>query len=226
MTEPRFLLHYAPHSRAQRALWLLEEARLPYALAEHDLQRATHKRPDFLALNPDGKVPALVDRGPEGGGAAWPVVVTESAAICLYVAELSGEAYLAPAAGSPDRAPYLTWLVYAASVLEPAFADAAFPRAQTPRPGMMGWPPFPAAVERVSRALEARGGDAPYLLGARFSAADVMVGGMLDWVVSWGRLEATPAVKRYLEALKARPGYERAEARQAEVLAAREPAAG
>ncbi|MCA9517029.1 MAG: glutathione S-transferase family protein [Myxococcales bacterium] len=225
MSEPRFLLHYAPWSRAQRALWLLEEARLPYALVEHDLQKGTHKRAEYLGLNPDGKVPALVDRGPEGGGGKWPVVVTESAAICLYVADLSGDAYLAPPVGSPDRAAYMTWLVYAASVLEPAFADMVYGRAETPRPGSIGWPPFAEAVERCGQALEQRGGEAPYLLGERFSAADIMVGGMLGWVVAWNKIEATPAIRRYLDALNARPAHQRAEAKQAEIIAARQAAA-
>jgi glutathione S-transferase len=208
MTEPRFLLHHAPRSRSGRILWLLEEAGVPYDLVWHSLDQGTQKRDDYLLKNPHGKVPTLEDRGPE---AAWTdVVVTESAAICAYLADLLPEARLAPAVGTRARATYATWMAYANGVLEPSLADQAFPRAKSAPSSAMGWPAFSEAVARVEGAV-ARG---PWLLGSHFSAADVMVGGMLGWVVAWGMLAPPPNLARYLAALDSRPARQSALARE------------
>ncbi|WP_376096326.1 glutathione S-transferase family protein [Roseomonas sp. CCTCC AB2023176] len=208
MTEPRFLLHHAPRSRSGRILWLLEEASAPYDLVWHSLAQGTHKRDDYLLKNPHGKVPTLEDRGPEG---AWgDVIITESAAICAYLADLLPEARLAPAVGTRARASYATWMAYANGVLEPAMADQAFPRAKTAPASALGWPAFSEAVARVEGAL-ARG---PWLLGSHFSAADVMVGALLAWVVGWGMLQPGPNVSRYLAEMEARPARQRALARE------------
>ena len=210
MTSPRFVLHYAPRSRAFRILWLLEEARAPYELAVYDLQKGTHKNQAYLAVNPDGKVPALVDRGPRGD---WSVIVTESAAISTYVADACPEAALAPGLSSPDRGPYLTWLVYCSAALEPAFADFMFPRQQEVPRSSVGWPSYDATLDRVERALE-RG---PWLLGDHFSAADVMLGSMLQWLSAWGKLPPRGSLERYLASLKLRDGLKRAQAKEAEI---------
>ncbi len=206
MATPRFLLHHAPRSRSSRILWLLEEAGAEYEIAWHDLERATHKQPDYLAVNPFGKVPALVDRGPAGD---WHgVAVTESAAICAYVADALG--VLAPPIGTKLRAAYATWMAYVPAVLEPAFTDTVFPRASAPPPFAIGWPEAPAAIARVEAAL----GAGPYLLGDLFSAADLMVGGMLQWLAAWGKLTPGPNTGRYLAALEARPALARARAKE------------
>ena len=230
MTTPRFLLHYAPRTRAGRALWLLEESGLPYELHVHDMTRRTHEEDAFLALNPDGKLPALVDRGdgsatvPDTVG--WPVVITESAAVCAYLGDLAPG--LSPSIGTPARAAYLTWLTYTAAAIEPAFADLVFPRASPAPAGSIGWPPFEAVVARVARALEHSGARGDWILGAQFTAADVMVGGMLRWLKAWGKLPQHGAsesggsggsIDRYLAALEARPALQRADAIEAELLA-------
>jgi glutathione S-transferase len=205
--EARFLLHYSPRSRAERALWMLEEARADSAIVLHDLQRGTQKEPAFLALNPLGKLPVLEDRGPDG---SWRgVAVAESAAILAYLADTLPEAGLAPAIGTPERAAYARWMAYCPGVLEPAFSDAAFPRtAEVPR-SALGWPPFDEALAPVEAALAA----GPWLLGARFSAADVLIGSLLHWLRAWGRLRAGPHVERYLGALEGRDALARARAR-------------
>jgi glutathione S-transferase len=206
---PRFLLHHAPRSRSGRILWLLEEAGAPHDLVWHALQDGTQKRPEYLSVNPLGKVPALEDRGPRGD---WDgVAVTESAAICAYVADALPEAGLAPEIGSPSRAAYASWLAYAPGVLEPAVADRIFPRAQEPRSSAIGWPPFEEAVARVETALD----DRAFLLGDRFSAADVMVGGLLGWFIQWGLMQPGPNLARYLASLEARPARQRALGRDA-----------
>jgi glutathione S-transferase len=210
MTKSRFVLHYAPRSRAFRILWLLEEARVPYELVLYDLQKGTHKDPAFLELNPDGKVPALVDRGPDGD---WSVIVTESAAIATYIADACPDARLAPPQISPHRGPYLTWLVYCSAALEPAFADFMFPRQREAPRSAMGWPSYDATLERLERAVE-RG---PWLLGDHFTAADVMMGSMLQWLRAWGKLPPRAGLDRYLASLAAREGLLRAQAKEAEM---------
>lgn len=198
----RFVLHHHPQSRAQRIRWLLEEAGVSYEVVPHDFSTGTHKRPEFLRLNPDGKLPTLVDRGPDGTAEA---VVTESAAILLHVADAAPEAGLAPAPGTIERGRYLTWIAYAAAGLEPAFTDVAFPRASPPPASALGWPPFDLALARVAAGLE----PGPWLLGESFSAADVMVGSFLGWVRSWGRLPQPERFEAYLARIAERPAHQR-----------------
>ncbi|WP_343715869.1 glutathione S-transferase family protein [Inquilinus sp.] len=213
---PRFVLHHAPRSRSRRALWLLEEAGVPFEIAPHDFAKATHKDPAYLAINPAGKVPALADRGPAGDWSP-PAVVTESAAICAYVADAVPEAGLAPPVGSRERAAYATWIAYCPSVLEPALSDSVFPRREEPPASAIGWCSFPEALRRVETALQAGG---PYLLGERFSAADVLIGSLLQWLQGWGKLPENATLAAYLATLAARPAVQRAQARDAAPSAA------
>lgn len=210
MAAPRFRLHHAPQSRSGRVLWLLEEAGGGYEIARHDLERATQKRTEYLALNPAGKVPALEDRGPAGD---WQgVVVSESAAICGYVADALSEAGLAPPIGTPERAAYATWMAWCPGVLEPAASDLVFPRAAPPPAQALGWPPLAETLARLDTALD----QGPWLLGTRFSAADVLIGSMLLWLEAWGKLPGAPAsVGRYMAALEARPARQRTRAADA-----------
>ena len=199
----RFVLHHHPHSRAQRIKWLLEETGAPYEIVSHNLEAGSHKRPDFLKLNPDGKLPTLIDRGPDG---ASEVVVTESAAILIHVADCYPDAGLAPAPGSVERGPYLTWITYASAAMEPAFADVMFPRAQQASPGAIGWPSFDATIARVADGFE----PGPWLLGDRFTAADLMVGSLLGWLKAWGKLPEAERFAGLFERIAARPAHQRA----------------
>lgn len=201
----RFVLHHNPQSRAQRIKWLLEEAGVPYELAHVDLQAGAHKTPAFLKMNPDGKLPTLVDRGPDG---TWSTVVTESAAIVIYVADLAPAGALAPAPGDPRRGPYLTWISYVPAALEPALTDMVWPRPEPPPASALGWPPYEKALDRIAAALKAT----PYLTGDSFTAADLMVGSMLNWVAGWGKLPDPDRFSDYLARLNARPAAVRASA--------------
>lgn len=201
---PRFLLHHAPRSRSANSLWLLEEAGVGYALQPHNLEAGTQKQPAFLAVNPAGKLPALVDRGPDGD---WDgVVVTEVVAIAAYVADLAPESGLAPAIGSPDRAAYQFWMAYAPGVAEPAMMDAAFPRTEAASAVAQGWPSFEQVLARIETALEGRS----FLLGEAFSAADVVLGGLLSFCKQIGMLKTGPNTLRYVAALESRPARLRA----------------
>jgi glutathione S-transferase len=210
----RFRLHYAPRTRAFRILWMLEECGAAYERVSHELRRGTHKAPGFLAINPDGKLPVLEDRGPAGD---WQdVVVTESLAICGYLADATGR--LAPAIGTKARGAYATFLAYGGAVLEPAMAELAFARKEPPPATSLGWPPFGDAVARVERQITASGG--PYLLGEDFTAADVMTGGMLRFAAAFGLLKPGPVAAGYLAALEARPAMTRAKAIEEAAIAA------
>ena len=199
----RFVLHHHPQSRAQRIKWLLEETGAPYELVNVDLQAGAHKRPEFLKLNPGGKIPTLIDRGPDGAAES---VVTESAAIVIHVADCYPEAGLAPAPGSVARGPYLFWIVYAVSAIEPALADDKFPRAEAAPPIAIGWPTFPDAISRVADALTPGG----WLVGDRFTAADLTIGSMLNWLKGWGALPEPERFDDYLGRIAERPGFRRA----------------
>ncbi|WP_439598418.1 glutathione S-transferase family protein [Falsiroseomonas sp.] len=210
MAGPRFLLHFAPKTRAFRILWLLEEFGADFALIQHDLDAGTHKRPEFLAINPDGKLPVLEDRGPAGDWTG--VVVSESLGICAYLDELH-PGLLSPPPGNPERALYQTLMAYGAGVLEPALADKAFPRAEPPPARALGWPDFATALARIERQIQASGG--PFLLGAALSTADVLIGSTLQYVTAWGMLTPSPVLASYLAALEARPALAAARAREA-----------
>ncbi|MBR0651128.1 glutathione S-transferase [Roseomonas terrae] len=203
---PRFRLHHAPRSRAFRILWVLEELGAPYERVPHVLQHGTQKAPDFLAINPDGKLPALEDRGPNGDWAG--VVVTESGAICAYLADAME--LLAPPIGTPDRAIYAIFLAYAGAVLEPAMTDVAFARKEAPPPSTIGWASFDDGVARVERQITASGG--PYLLGQDFTMADAMCGGLLRFAAGFGMFKPGPVTAGYLAALEERPAMVRAKA--------------
>ena len=204
MASARFLLHHAPKSRSLGSLWLLEESGLGYELHWHDLEAGTQKRPDFLALNPAGKLPALIDRGPAGD---WQgVVVTEAAAIAGYVADLAPSSGLAPAIGTRERAEYAFWMSYGPGVAEPAMSDLAFPRASPPPARALGWPPVPEVLARIEAGLSG----SPWLAGKRFTAADLTVGGLLCFMVQFGLFKPSPALSRYIDAIGARPARQRA----------------
>lgn len=203
MAAARFVLHHHPQSRAQRIKWLLEETGAPYELVHVDLEAGDQKREAFLRLNPAGKIPTLIDRGPDGAAES---VVTESSAIVLHVADAYPEAGLAPAPGSLARGPYCQWIVYAAGVMEPALMDTVFPRASQPPAMMAGWPSFEETLKRVEAALK----PGPWLLGETFSAADVTIGSLLGWLRGWGKLPEPERFEAYLGRIAERPAHKRA----------------
>ncbi len=192
------VLHHHPFTRASNVVWMLEEVGVDYELHFVDILKGAHKAPDMLALNPMGKLPILVD------GAA---VVTESAAIGLYLADRYSLGRLAPAHDDVARAAYLRWTLFAPSVVEPgAMAKSsgwAF------KPSNAGWGEYEAMLRTMESALA--GGD--YVLGDRFSMADVIFGGTLRFMLRFKMLEASPVFTAYSERLAARPALQRAEAK-------------
>ena len=181
-------LYYNPQSRAVIAKWMLDECGAEYELVPIDLEQREHKTPKFLAINPAGKLPALVD-----GDAK----LFENAAICLYLADEFPAVRLAPPIGTPERARYLSLMVYSTSQLEPAMGDELM-KLDTPRRSAAGPTSTPCAT--WSSASSAAG---PFLFGDWFTAADVMIGSMFIWKRTLGRA-ARPARARGLRGPAAR----------------------
>ena len=190
-------LFHAPRSRSSRFIWLLEEIAQPYEIAHVNIRRGDGSgEPDPHNPHPDKKVPALVHDGE---------LVTESAAIALYLAD-AFPARIGPGVGEPGRGAFLTWLAYYAGVMEPAIVDKWRGRTETDEQAAAGY----AAVEaRLRGALSSN----PYLLGAEFSAADVLVASIFHF--SRELSPKGPEFDAYLARIAARPALQRAQAKDA-----------
>jgi glutathione S-transferase len=182
-------LYFNPQSRAVVSKWMLDECGAEYELVPIDFVKREHKTPEFLKINPAGKLPALVDGETR---------VFEGAAICLYLADKYPQAHLAPRIGSPERGRYLSLMVYSTSQLEPAMADRLLKVETLPE---RGWTDFDTAMKVVEDEL----GKGPYLFGDWFTAADVMIGAMCIWMSRWGAPIGRPAIDAYVKRLLARP---------------------
>jgi glutathione S-transferase len=189
------VLYTHPMSRGRVARWMLEEAGIPYR-AEILEFGTTMKAPEYLAINPMGKVPAITHRGK---------VVTENAAICAYIADAFPEAGLAPPLS--ERADYYRWLFFAAGPLEAAISNRALGLEVPPeRERMMGYGTYEAVMDALEGALS----KSPYIAGDRFTAADVYVGSHLGFGMQFGTVEKRPAFEAYFARLAARPAAKRA----------------
>ena len=182
-------LYYNPQSRAVITKWMLDECDAAYEIVAIDFTKREHKTPEFLKINPTGKLPALED------GAAK---VFEGAAICLYLADKFPSANLAPKIGTPERGRYLSLMVYSTSQLEPALGDALLKLEHLPE---RGWTDFATAESVIEREL----GKGPYLFGDWFTAADIMVGSMFIWKRIFGAPPSRPTLEAYVDRLLARP---------------------
>ncbi|HVC61598.1 MAG TPA: glutathione S-transferase family protein [Acetobacteraceae bacterium] len=186
-----------PASRGRTIRWMLEEVGQPYRTEVLDYA-GTMKAPEYLAINPMGKVPALRHGD---------TVVTESPAICAYLADAFPAAGLAPPAGDPLRGPYYRWLFFAAGPLEAAWTNQALGFAVPPeRERMVGY----GSLAAVLHTLEGAVAQGPYLAGDGFTAADVYVGSQLGFGLMFGMIEKRPAFVDYVARLTARPAAQRA----------------
>lgn len=191
------VLYTHPMSRGRTVHVLLEELGAPYELKVLDLEKGEQKSPAYLAINPMGKVPAIVHRG---------VVVTESAAICVYLADVFPRAGLAPALDDPRRGTYLRWFFFGAGCFEPAIVDKMLARPPVERSGAIGYGTYEATLAALETALA----PGPYILGERFSAVDVYVGSQIHWSLMTKAIEPRPVFQQYAERCAARPAIQRA----------------
>jgi glutathione S-transferase len=199
-------LFHAPNTRSAGARILLEELGAAYDLQVLDLKAGDQRTPEYLAVNPMHKVPAV-----RHGDA----VVTEQVAVFIYLADLYPEAGLAPAIGDPLRGPYLRWIVFYGSCFEPAVVD----RSQKREPANTSTSPY-GDFDTMLKTITDHLALGPYMLGERFSAADVLWGWALGWTTKFGLVPRTPVVDAYLNRIEARPAHARVQAMDAKLEAA------
>jgi glutathione S-transferase len=190
------VFYSSPMSRGRIVHWMLEEVGVPYRFEVVNLESQDQKKPGFLAVNPMGKVPAIVHRG---------TVVTECGAICAYLADAFPAARLAPPVDSPLRGTYYRWLFFGGTCVEAAVIDRMLSRPPASRPGALGYGSYDDTVATLEKALT----PGPYILGPQFSAADVYVGSQIGFGMMMKALEPRPAFKDYLDRLQERPAYKR-----------------
>jgi glutathione S-transferase len=183
---------------------LLEELGVPYDLKV--LTADEQRQPGYMAINPMGKVPAVLHNG---------ALITEQPAVYLYLGDLYPDAGLAPKIGDPLRGPYLRWLVYYGSSFEPALVDRSMKRDPAPR-GTSPYGDFDTMFSTLDNQL-AKG---PWMLGERFTAADVLWGVALAWTTGFKLVPETPAVKAYVGRVNSRPAIVRAREKDAQLAAA------
>jgi glutathione S-transferase len=192
------VLYYNPMSRARIVHFMLEEVGQPYRMELVRFDKGEHKTPAFLAVNPMGKLPALVHRG---------TAVTEAAAICAYLADAFPAAGLAPALDSPGRGTYYRWMFFGAGCVEPAIMDRMLARPAADRPTALGY----GCYEDTMNALEKAVTPGPFILGDRFSAADVYIGSQIGFGMMTKSLEPRPSFQAYMARITERPAYKRAQ---------------
>jgi len=189
-------LYWSPRSRSFSALWLMEETGQPYERVLTDISKGAQKTPEYLSINPMGKVPALQD---------GEVTLAESAAICAYVTERYPQANLAPPPGHPLRAKYLYWLFFGPGCIEPAMVQVA--TKIEINPVAAGW----GDAQRVFDVLDAALAKGPWILGENFSAADIVIGSGLNFAVRlFKMMPARPSFDRYIDACAERSAFQRA----------------
>src|SRR3954447_3545273 len=207
--EPITFFH-APQSRSSGALTLLEELRAPYELRVLNMKAGEQRQSAYLTVNPLGKVPAIQHRG---------ALVTEQAAIFIYLADLFPEAGLAPAIDDAQRGPYLRWLVYYAASFEPALVDRSMKR----EPGAQAMSPY-GTFDSMLGTLTDRLAASPYLLGEALSAADILWGSALHWTTMFGIVPELPVIKDYVQRVTARPSFAKVTSMDARLAAEHEAA--
>lgn len=196
-----------PQSRGQIVRWMLEEIGEPYDTQILDYA-TTMKSDEYLAVNPMGKVPA-VRHGDK--------VVTECAAICLYLADAFPRAGLAP--DPSDRADYYRWTLFASGPLEAAFSNRAMGWEPPPeRRAMLGYGHYELAVGTLEKALSGK----QFIAADRFTAADLYVGSQIGFMLDFDFLEPRPAFTDYVARLRERPAYARAKQIDQELIVAKE----
>ena len=192
-------LYHAPRSRSSRFIFLLEELGVPYEIAKVSIRRGDGSGAlDSGNPHPHGKVPVIRD---------GETVVYESAAIALYLTDKFPAAGVGPVVGDSKRGAYLTWLAYYAGVMEPSWTSA-FMKTEVPR-GTAGWVKTDEVMELVNSTL----GKSPYILGEKFSAADILIGTTFKLFMGSPLLAKTDLLESYVKRVVERPAYARAAAK-------------
>jgi glutathione S-transferase len=189
-------LYHNPKSRSASARVLLEALGVPYDIKAIDFASGQNRTPEFLAINPLGKLPTLVHDA---------AVITEQVAITIYLADRFPVAGLAPAVDHPSRGPYLRWLAFYAACFEPALMDHAFQRVALD-PATSPYRDYDTVIETLVAQL----GRGDYLLGDTLTAADLLWGTGLRWTTEFGIVPKLPVILAYIERVSAHPAVIRA----------------
>ncbi|MCY1046065.1 glutathione S-transferase family protein [Corallococcus sp. bb12-1] len=193
-------LYFAPRTRATRHRWLLEELEVPYELVKLDLAKQENRTPDYLALNPFGEVPVLVDGD---------VTLFESSAILLHLADRFPEKHLAPHPGSPERGPYLQWVLFAEVTLEPVVMEH-HRNAQLPAEQKTHLEKQHARLDEVLTVIDNRLGGREFAVGNAFTTADLSLASVLHLANTLKLLEKYPRLTDYVMRHTKRPATRRA----------------
>jgi len=198
-------LYYVPRTRAGRARWMLEELGVPYQLVRLDPSKKENRQPDYLAVHPLGHVPALTDGDTH---------LIESAAIVMYLADKFADKKLAPAPGTAERGQYYQWISFAMTTVEPPLVDIMMHTRFLPEDQRN-----PKALEKarerlkeVCTMIEKRLEGRQFVAGNQFTAADLVLGGVLGWGAMMGAITGYPNIERYVKSIQDRPAYKKANA--------------
>jgi glutathione S-transferase len=203
---PDLTLYHASPSRSSIVLWMLEELGQPYDIKLIRLSKGENLQPDYLAINPMGKVPALLHGG---------TIITEVGAICTYLADEFPDRKLNVPVGTPRRGVYLKWLFFGPGCIEPAVVDRAAPRKEAARRGMLGYGDFDTTMDVVASAVE----KGPWIMGDQFTAADVVIGANIRWGTMFKLIPERKEFLDYAARIAARPAAQRADAKDKELAA-------
>jgi glutathione S-transferase len=208
----RVTFYHSPNTRSGGTLALLNELGAEFDLVDINMAAGDQRKPDYLAINPMGKVPAIAHQG---------ALITEQVAVFIYLGDLWPEAGMTPAAGDPLRGPYLRWLAIYGSCFEPALVDKAMKR-EPAAPSTSPYGDFDTLMRTISDQV-ARG---PWLFGERFTVADVLWGNGLNWAMKFGLVPETNAFRTYADRVFNRQAAVKARAFDDELAARHKAAAG
>jgi glutathione S-transferase len=204
---PDLTLYHAAPSRSSIVLWMLEEVGEPYDIHLMSLKKGENRAADYLKVNPMGKVPALRHGD---------TVITEAAAICAHLADAFPQTKLNVPVGDPRRGPYLNWLFFGPSCVEPAMMDHMFPRKDTPPRAALGYGDYETVLDVLTEAVRS----GPYLMGQQFTAADVVIGSGLRYGMMFKGIPERPEFVAYAGRVAERPAAKRATEKDQELAAA------
>jgi glutathione S-transferase len=190
----KIIFYYNPMSRARIIHWMLEETGVDYEIKLIDFKKGENKSPEFLKMNPMGKLPVIVHHN---------TVITEGAAICCYLADAFPKAGLAPALNDPARGTYFRWMFFATNCVEPALVDKSFPHVAPPGASRLGYGTYEETVNTLEKAVSNG------FLTGKFSAADLYVSSLIGWGMMTKELESRAAFQSYVKLCSNRPGFER-----------------
>lgn len=196
MPSPEIILHHAPRTRSLTGLWFLEELGLPFRMERFDIHSGQQKSPEFLKLNPAGKVPVVIVDG---------VAISERLAIIATLADRFASGRLAPTVDHPERGAYFRWLSFAVGNMEPAFGQAFF-KWTGGSTGQIAWGSFDLMLAQLRQGLEGR----EFLLDMGFTGADILVGSMVHFGIAFKAIPAEAPFSTYLARLQARPAFQAA----------------